>query len=217
MAALVMMTVLVSLPAPPEGPRYTVPRTDFVSSAWELDFEFEDLRRIQFQHPGDSAPTTYWYMIYKVTNRTGKDVEFFPSFRLVTDTLDTVIAGDHVSPLIYEQIAQRHSGLFPFFVPPIRIMGKLLQGDANSRSSAAVFRTFDPNASSFRILVSGLSGAIERVNNPGFDASKPKSEDENPQFFVLRRTLVIAYNLPGDARTRALARPIRKSREWVMQ
>jgi len=193
------------------------PRTGLVPKSWELHFEFDDPQRITVKLPGSDQPQTYWYVIYRVVNRTGQDVNFMPSFRLVTNTLQVREGGDQVNPLVYDRIAARHRGQFPFFAPPYKITGKLLQGEENARSSAAVFQPFDPDASSFRIYVSGLSGEIERVPNRVFDPGKPESEDENPRFFLMRRTLEISYDLPGDPETRVSATPIRRSRLWVLR
>jgi hypothetical protein len=105
---------------------------------------------------------------------------------------------------------------FPFLAPPSKVTGVVLRGADHARSSVAVFRPFDPAASAFTIYVGGLSGELARVNNPSFNASLEESE-KNPRFFVLRRTLAIRYDLPGDAATTATASPVRRSREWVMR
>ncbi len=192
------------------------PRAGIVGKAWELDFSFFDPQRIRVKLPGDNRPTTFWYVLYRVTNRTGQEVQFFPSFRFVTDTLKVVIAGEQISPSVYRYIAARHRKDFPFFAEPSKVVGPLLQGEANARTSAAVFRTFDPRAGSFKLYVSGLSGEIERVNNPVFDPTRKVSED-NQRFFLLRRTLEVTYDLPGDETTRSFATPLRRSRAWVMR
>ncbi len=186
------------------------PQAGLVSRSWTLDFEFHDPQRITVNG------VSYWYVVYEVTNRTGKDVEFFPSFRLVTDTLQVVEGGAEVNPVVYDAIGARHRNEYPFFAPPSKITGLMLQGDENARASAAVFRTFDPTAAGFTMYAGGLSGEVEQLRNPSFDAKRPVS-DENPQSFLLRRTLVITYSLPGDAQTRALAAPIRRSRAWEMK
>lgn len=188
----------------------------FVPSHWQLDLEFFDPQRITLRLPGESAPTTYWYLLYRVTNNTGQDVQYYPTFRLVTDTLEVVEGGNQISPTVYDAIYERHRREFPFFAPPWKVTGPLLQGRENARVSAAVFRTFDAEASSFTIFISGLSGRIERISNPGFDPGAEESED-NPRFFILRRTLAIYYDLPGDPVTRATSTPIRRTRDWVMR
>ena len=192
------------------------PHAGLVGKAWELDFSFYDPQRITVMLPGDVSPTTFWYVLYRVTNRTGQEVQFFPSFRFVTDTLKVVIAGEQISPSVYRRIADRHRRDFPFFAEPSKVVGQLLQGEAHARTSAAVFRTFDPNASRFKLYVSGLSGEIERKNNPVYDPARKASEG-NKRFFLFRRTLEVVYDLPGDVRTRLSATPIRRSRGWVMR
>lgn len=192
------------------------PEAEPSSTAWQLDFAFADPQRLTVQVPGAAEPSVFWYVLFTVTNRTGRDVEFFPSFRLVTDTLTVVDGGAEVSPTVYEQIAERHKSEYPFLAPPWRVTGPLLQGEENSRSSVAVFSRIDPEASRFTLYVSGLSGDIKRTVNPAFDASKPEGET-NPRFFVLRRTLAIEYALPGDEESVLTAAPIRRNRFWTMR
>lgn len=192
------------------------PTADIASTAWQLDVEFYDPQRITIQLPGSDRPTTFWYVLYQVTNQTGQEVQFYPSFRIVTNTLQVVDGGADISPSVYDAIAARHKREYPFFAPPGKVTGPLLQGEENSRASVAVFRTFDPQASSFTLFMSGLSGEIERVANPSFDVKGPVSED-NARAFLLRRTLAVTYDLPGDPETRAFAAPIRRLREWVMR
>jgi hypothetical protein len=190
--------------------------TPQVKKSWLLDIRFYDPQRITLTLPGDKQQTTFWYMLFEVINDTGQDVEFFPSFRLVTNTLQVVEGGAGISPSVYDAIFARHKVDHPFLAHPSKITGPLLQGADNRRASVAVFRMFDKEADSFTIYIGGLSGEIARVNNPGFDETKEESK-ANPRFFILRRTLAITYDLPGDAATRILAKPIRRSREWVMR
>ena len=188
----------------------------FSAQRWQLDFEFHDPRRITIQGVGDKTPKTYWYVLYRVTNNTGSDVQFFPSFKLVTDNLQVVEAGDGVGMQVYERIGRRHENDFGFFAMPTKVSGLLLQGAENARFSAAVFQTFDPDSDGFTLYVGGLSGVVERIPNPGFDDSRDESDD-NPRFFVLRQTLAVRYDLPGDLSSRMAANPIRRDRDWVMR
>ncbi len=195
-----------------------------VSLAWQVSFEFHDPKRISIVLPGDDHATVFWYMLYEVTNETGRDVAFYPSFRLVTDSLEVVEGGANISPRVYDVIAARHTKEFPFFAAPHKITGPLLQGKENARASAAVFRAFDSSASRFSIYVSGLSGEVARVFNPAGTTAKTgstaKAGDGNDlagSSFLLRRTLAITYDLPGDEQTRGLTSPVRRKREWVMR
>ena len=192
------------------------PEPDPASPHWQLDFRFYDPQRISVPVPGEPEPTTFWYLLFTVTNNTGEDVQFYPSFRLVTDTLESVEGGGSVVPAVYDAIAARHKKEYPFFASPAKTTGLLLQGADNARTSAAVFRPFDPKANGLTVFVSGLSGEVARVTNPSFDSSTPESET-NERFFILRKTLAISYALPGDEQTRAQAKPMRRDRVWVMR
>jgi len=183
---------------------------------WQLDIEFRDPQRLMVRLPGESQPRTYWYVIYRVTNNTGQDVQYLPSARLVTDTLDVVRAGDNVPVSLYHRIAALHRRDYPFFARPTKVSGLLLQGEENARTSAFVFPDFDPEATTFTVFISGLSGLIDRIPNPAFDTDQPASED-NPRSFTRRLTLGIEYVLPGDERTRSGAQPKRRNRHWVMR
>ena len=77
------------------------------STAWQLDVKFLDPQRITLKLPGDAEPTTFWYVLFEVTNHTGRDVQFYPSFRLVTSTLHVVEGGANISPNVYDAIAAR--------------------------------------------------------------------------------------------------------------
>ncbi len=192
------------------------PRAGTYTTARQLDVKFYDPQRIALQLTGDSHPTTFWYMLFEVTNNTGRDVEFYPSFRLVTNTLKVVEGGADIPPSVYDAIAARHKGEFPFLAPPVKVTGRLLQGNANARASVAVFCMFDPEANSFTVYGSGFSGEIQRIPNPAFDLNQ-KESDNNPRSFILRRTLGITYDLPGAPQTRWRAKPVRRTREWVMR
>jgi hypothetical protein len=184
--------------------------------SWRLDVEFHDPQRINIRLPGDTFDSTFWYLLYQVTNNNNADVDFYPSVRLVTDTLQVVEAGTGIHPLVYDKIAERHEREYPFLAPPAKVTGRLLQGEENSRASVAVFQPFDPQASSFTIFATGFSGEMHRIPNPTFDPEKGDTE-ENVRAFLLRRTLAIVYDLPGDSGTRQFATPLRRTREWVMR
>jgi len=183
---------------------------------WELNFTFLDPQRISVRLPGAASDETYWYIMFQVANSTGQDVEFFPSFRLVTDTLDVLEGGADIHPRVYDAILERHKSDFPFAQPPSKITGPLLQGEDNARSSTIVFREFDSKADQFTIYVAGLSGDLEAVSNPTFDP-KAADSDANPRVYVLRRTLAIRYDFPGDPDSRRSAIPARRSRAWVLR
>ena len=210
----ILMTASVAMAA--DGPGPGVPRPAPTPWTWQLDFKSHDPARITLTLPGEAEPTTFWYLFYTVTNNTGREAQFYPMFHLVTDTLEVVEGGDRIHPKVYDAIRARHRRQYPFFMAPPAAYGLLNQGSDNRRTSAAVFRNFDPQASRFAVYVGGLSGEIVRLNNPTYDADQAQS-DNNQRFFILRKTLAIHYDLPGDSQTRRTTVPTRVKREWVMR
>jgi len=212
----IAVVFLAGSAAMPAGEAAAAPVPSTAPVSWELSFEFHDPERVTLVLPGDTDLTTFWYVLYRVTNDSGQDVQFYPSFTLATDDLEIVEGGADISPSVYDAIRARHKREYPFFDEPRRISGLLLQGEDNARTSAAVFRMFGPAADGFAVFAAGLSGEVARVRNPGFDPDQGDSEN-NPRFFTLRKTLAIDYTLPGDSVTRSLAKPVRVRRYWVMR
>ncbi len=194
----------------------SAPAPGLVPRSWELEFTFHDPQRITVDHAAQTEGTTYWYLLYSVTNQTDRDVDFHPTFELVTDSMQKSIGGEEISTTVFQAIRARHHGDYPFLIQPSRVSGKLLQGEDNTISSVAIFHQFDPGSNQFTIYVGGLSGEVTRVSNPSFDPAQPES-DANPPFFFLRKTLAVRYVLPGDVKSRRVTKPTRVGRQWVMR
>jgi len=220
---------------------YGAPEPSPVPTSWELTLEPSPPLRIQVEEHG--AKTTYWYMLYTVTNNTGQDIDFHPEIVRVNEieselpadkvetqselapkvTVDPAIVG--VPSRLFEAIAKRHAKTHPFLVTPVSSIGRLLQGKDNARTGVAVFPDLDPRVSRFTIYFGGLSGEVMTRPNPLHKApavgamanGHQADQDANPPLFVLRKTLMIPYTLPGDARTRGSATPVLGRMTWVMR
>lgn len=197
-------------------PLNAAPKPSIIGKDWQLAITYSDPQRMSIRLPGDEHETTFWYVMYTVTNKGRLEVPFFPTFELVTDQLSVITGGEDISPTVYDAIRKRHRKTHPFFRDPNSMYGPVLPGEDNSRTSAIAFRQMDLGVNRFTIYAGGLSGEIQRLQNPGFDRKKPIS-DENQPFFVLRKTLAIRYDLPGDNMTRQQTTPVRVSQEWVMR
>ncbi len=203
---LAMSTITVGFPKPSPVP-----------IDWELDFKFQDLQRITVDVPGEGRQT-YWYVIYTVTNNTGRDVNFHPEMTLVTDTLQELHAMVEVAPEVFSKIQQQYKATYPWLEHPSKVIGKLLQGKDNARDSIAVWPDFDPKARSVTLYVGGLAGEMIAVPNPAFKAGK-SDPAKVPPVFVLRKTLAVEYDLPADTANRASVTAKRTSQEleWIMR
>lgn len=205
------------------------PAPGIAPRSWQLEFEFEDPRRLHIQLPGEKTPRIYWYMLYTVTNNSNRDVEFMPRFEIVTDKLQVLPTDVTADPAVFSAIKKIHHKDHPFLLEPLEIMGKLLQGADNAKDSVAIWQDFAPLARQFTIFVGGLSGESVTLPNPAYDPTKQEFvvkelpggiQDKvpvNPRRFVLYKTLSIPYRLPGDSETRRQAEPVRGTVEWLMR
>lgn len=216
MPPLIMGTIALLALQPASAPVGKGPQPSPTPVSWELDLRFLDPQRIEVQVPGASTPEVYWYMVYTVTNHTGRTQRFFPTFQLVTDDLHVVDTDMGIHALVFEAIRERHRRTNPDLVHPTKAIDDLLTGDDNARESVAIWRGVDSDAHSIAIYVAGLSGEARVAPNPTFDSARPEGP-ENPKQFTLRKTLEIRYNLRGDAAARALVEPERTGVRWIMR
>lgn len=208
--------LVMGMPLAVAGTIWAAPEPAIVPQSWEVELAFHDPQPIALRLPGDAEATTFWYVLYTVTNATGREVPFYPSFEIVTDDLTVIEGGANISPVVYDAIEARHRKAYPFFMGPARVLGPLPVGEDNARTSAMVFHVPVARVNGFRLYVGGLSGEMEKVRNPRFDRSRGES-DENPRFFTLRKTLAVQYDIPGDPLSRAESTPVRVEQEWVMR
>ncbi len=197
--------------------------------SWQLDFDFVDPQTITVKLPGADKPQTFWYMLYTVTNNTGREVPFLPRFELMTNTMRVLPGDPGVHPLVFAAIQKRHRPTHPLLVEPVKMMGRLLQGADNARSSVVIWPQFDIKANQFTVYVAGLSGEAKLLPNPDYKPGQPEYKTKtlpsgatvrvpvNLRYFTLRKTLALRYLLPGDLKTRDTAHAGRLGMEWIMR
>ncbi len=208
------------------------PQPSPVPTAWELTLQPTEPARIVVDLGG--VKKTFCYFLYTVTNNTGQDVDFHPEIVRVSEIETEATASQaqknpeqapRITPepaiigldsRVFKAIAERHQRTHPFLVTPVKAIERLLQGRDNARTSVAVFPDLDPRVSKFTIYFGGLSGEQTSKPNPAHNPKKAESED-NPRFFVIRKTLAMPYTLPGDERTRPTAIPVLGRMTWVMR
>lgn len=235
LSAVSATTILRAEPQPTPAP-----------TKWELTFKPDQLQKITASDRSGQSKT-YWYLIYRVVNNTGEDVDFLPVIERVSDIttelpadkaeqspdkaskliVDPAITG--IDPNVFKAIKQRHARTYPLLVSPVEVIGRIRQGIDNSRESVAVFKDLDPRVSKFTIYVGGLSGERQTLPNPSYrkPAKAPEGEvaapaaptpdEKNSPVFIIQKTLALPYALPGDGSTRRYATPALGRPEWVMR
>jgi hypothetical protein len=184
-------------PAPSRDPR----EPSRVPISWELSFKHGTLERAVV--PVDGKDQTYWFMRYTVTNNSGRDILFTPSFEIVAESGVASSAIKNVPAPVFAKIKSLYNN--SFLLSPINVDGKLLQGEDNAKDSVAIFPALDPESRNFKIFVMGLSGETSEVVDP---ISKKQ--------VLLQKTLELDYNLPGQA-IDITPQPKLLATKWVMK
>jgi hypothetical protein len=192
--------------------------------AWQLDFTFQTPQTITVDLPGRKGPQTFWYMLYSVTNRSGGERSFQPSFLLYTEDGKPMKAGDGVPLAVFASIQKRHNN--PLLLDYSGIVGKLLQGEDNAKEGVAMWAQLPAETHNFDIFVAGLSGERKPVDLPvPIVDSQPARSGSQPATStaptktraVLSKTLQLTYSLPGDPAADPPAAPKLIEQKWVMR
>jgi hypothetical protein len=154
---------------------------------WIIDeFMFKPPRMITVEVPGKGR-RLLWYMVYRVTNK-GKVRRFVPGFRLVDDKGKAYL--DVVIPKAQRAIQSREDPL-RVLQSSVSVVGDLEpsteEGNDKSVYGVAIWDGIDPATDHFDILISGLSNAYKKLEDPA-------TGDVTTQ----RKMLQLKFARPGD-------------------
>lgn len=191
---------------------YAAPKPTMSPNAknWTLNVTYEHPRQIAVKCPGDKNVKKYWYTILSITNKTGKDVPFYPQFDLMTDTFEVVPAGKKVQNFIFDEIKKTVKGKYPFLISMDEMPSKILQGEDNTVDLAIIWPEFDSKSKNVKFFFAGLSNettALELLDK----------KDNEVKVYYLRKTLVLDYAFPGDSAINCRNGLKFLSQDWVMR
>jgi hypothetical protein len=198
------LTVMLVLAMALGGRAETAPQPDVVSSSWQLSVQFATPRVISVRLPTEDHARFYWYMTYTVTNGTGEDQMFIPDIWLLTDGGDLMQANRGVAPTVFKAIKTYLDN--PLLESPTQIVGKILQGKDNARDGVAIWPVPDHDVDMLRIFFGGLSGEVHEVADPN-----------TGEKHLLRKTLMVEFQTPGDRAHLASKPYLKKKQDWVVR
>jgi hypothetical protein len=182
---------------------------------WTLDIEYETPQPIVTLGP-KGEKEVYWYVIYTITNSTGADRQYVPSFTLFANTGAIRKAG--VYPAVFDAIKKARAAKYKVLENAVQMVAienaKILVGPDNARTGVAIFAPLDRETRKFTLFIEGLSG--EFVERP--DRSKkvePGHLAEGDKIVRLRKTLALYFDLPGDKWWLNLDAPVFLSKKWT--
>jgi len=184
------------------------PEPDPVSSRWQLDVDPGPLR-VTYVHTPE-AEGAYLYFTYSVTNNTGKDLEFVPSFDMVNDDGDLMLSGVGIPPSVTKSILT--SLEYPFLQDQIEILGPIQQGPENAKHGLVIWSLEDFDADEIRIFGAGFSGETDSIELTDPRTGKKKR-------LVFRKTLMLRYATPGNIDVTAMGdQPFDLvEKRWIMR
>jgi hypothetical protein len=192
MAALAVLLVISSA--------MSYPRPAPVAPRWELEFEPGPLRLYVDPDEGEA----YWYFTYMVTNRTGRDQVWAPTFALFTDAGEILPSGRGVPSRVAADIRTLLGN--EFLEHQNEIIGEIFHGRDHAKEGLVVWPARHLEVNEVSLFIAGASGETASVANP--------ITGEN---VLLRKTLQRDYLIPGDAIARG-SKPVElRSQRWVMR
>lgn len=203
--AMLAITARLSFSAPQPA---IVPGPD----DWTVDVRFEHPQQIFLKLAGDDKPSRFWYTIITLTNKTNREIDFYPKCELMTDTFQIIPAGEGTQATVFEQIKKRHQSRYPFLELLEAADTKILQGKDNTKDIAIIWPDFDDKAKGIKLFIAGLSNETASIDHP-----TAKNQAGKPIKVFLRKTLVLDYKLGGDAAFRSDAKLIFQGKYWTMR
>jgi hypothetical protein len=167
---------------------------------WEVDFQPGALRL--YIDPEDGK--AYWFMTYRVENRTGRDQVWAPRLTLFTDDgaimrsgrgVATRVTSDLLAVLGNELIEDQNT-----------IIGDLLHGREHAKDGLVIWPAKSLKVNEMSLFVTGISGESQKIANPLTGAE-----------VVLRKTLQRNYLIRGDAEPRGSQAVELVDQLWIMR
>ncbi len=185
---------------------FAAPEPDPVPRRWQLDVKVGPLRVAAIETP-ESGQMLYAYMTYVVTNNSGEDRLFAPSFELATDEGHLVRSGQRVPLEVTREIQRRLDN--PMLEDQIQILGPLLQGEANAKDGLVIWPLPSVEVDEINIYAAGFSGETKSVEFTNADGEV--------QRITLRKTLMLRHSTPGTINPGAAGSLERVGQRWIMR
>ena len=180
------------------------PEPNPVTTTWKLDFTWQKPRPIAIRDT-EGVYRWYWYMPYKVVNKTGQEVLFLPQVHVATDTGNIIEAGRNIPASLFPKIKEQLNN--PLLDSPTQAVGQLLQGEDYARESVFIWAAdTEPDPAEMSVFIAGLSGDTHAIVDP-----------DTGEKILLRRTLMLTFTLPGNAPTPQNQAVVFKDSQEVMR
>jgi len=211
-----LATLLVLVLSNSRATAYPKPSVNHIS--WELDFTHGLPTRIAVTLPGQDAPKAFWYMTFNVVNNSKDEQNFLPIFDLVDDHGNIHHSDSNIPKEVFTAIKARER--IKLLEPLSKASGRVLVGPDQAHDSVAIWPEPLERMGTFSIFITGLSGEAvwfkDGKETPLKDADWIKTKQAEAGE-VLRKTLEIDIQIPGDEFYQGRDVVIQKDERWVMR
>ncbi len=184
------------------------PEPDAVPRRWELDVAFGPLRVGTVDVEGQ-GPRPFYYLTYKATNPSRKDLLLAPSFELADGSGRVFRSGRDVPAAATAALIERQQN--PFLKDQIAVLGPILQGPEHAREGLVAWPAESLKPDSLTVYAAGFSGESATITPPGDVDGKPATP------MILRKTRMIRFEKLGDLTARGdTPIPVAEAR-WIMR
>lgn len=164
------------------------PEPDPAPRRWQLAIEPGPLRVASVEVAGQGR-LSYFYFTYKVTNGSGNDLLFAPSFDLGVDAGPVRRSGRDVSADVTRQIVGDLES--KDLQDQIGIVGMLPQGEENAKEGVVIWPVNETHLAEVAVYAAGFSGEMRTVATKDPKTGKSAS-------VTVRKTLMLRFQGPGD-------------------
>lgn len=191
------------------------PEPDPIPRRWELELEAGSLRAITLvtddrgtTDRSDDVYGDFLYLTYRVTNYTGRDLFFAPTFTLSNDAGEILRSGQGVSAQATARLIAELDQAF--LQSEFEVLGVLHQGPENARDVVVIWPLNDRTIDEATVYASGFSGEAK-----SFRVLDPATGEHRLE--TLRKTYMIRYSIPGEIDP-SVPYPFEEyERRWVMR
>lgn len=200
--ALCLTLVLVGVPSA-SAQQGNAPQPSTVQKSWQFNFTYGKPQPILVRDV-DGSHKWYWYLTYKVVNKTNDERNFIPDVAIATDQGDIISAGAKVPVQVFDEV-KKAVGI-RLLESPNEVIGRLLIGEDLARESVIIWPAFEHDIDHLSIMIAGLSGETVVIPNP------LTGED-----VVFRKTLKLDYTMPGTGGPVKSQAILPAGESWIMR
>ena len=179
------------------------PEPALVNPSWQFDITCKLPRTIGVE--GLNGRTSwYWYLPFKIVNRSKSEQLFVPETTIATDQGDIITAGKGVPPDVFPAIKQLLGN--PLLEHPLQVSGRILIGEDHAKESVAIWPVFASDVDEMSVFITGLSGETQTIKHP-----------VSGEVIPLRKTLRLVYQTPGTGTDPQRQPIVIRTQDWVMR